>query len=340
LCQGRHKIFQWERVVGVFTQWSEESLAEPSLATQVGSEPTRLGDMVGHSLVMQRLFSRLRQASQHLRIVTLEGEPGTGKALTARTLHSLGPASTSAFVVCAASHFVSADTQAFLEDVRGGTLFLTRLNDLNAEQQSRLFDFLEWWEHRSSRDTGNFLPRQLFVSSQQSLRQLSAGGGMRADLCYRLTAIRFVLPPLRERREDIAALAEWLATRHGAMHGKSIRGLGPGSLSRLLAHSWPGNVRELETVIANAAMECAGQWIRPIDIPPLLSVAQSQNKPARPAPGSSSEDDPNLDRMILRHITHVLAKTGGNKLKAAQLLGISRSTLYRLLESDSLASQN
>ena len=161
---------------------------------------------------------------------------------------------------------------------------------------------------------------------------------MRADLCYRLTAIRFVLPPLRERREDIAMLADWLATRHGAVHGKSIRGLGPGSLSRLLAHSWPGNVRELETVITNAAMECAGQWIRPIDIPPLLSAGESQNKAVAQAPDSNADYDPNLDRMILRHIMQVLAKTGGNKLKAAQMLGISRSTLYRLLDSGSSLS--
>jgi transcriptional regulator of acetoin/glycerol metabolism len=84
-------------------------------------------------------------------------------------------------------------------------------------------------------------------------------------------------------------------------------------------------------------MECAGQWIRPIDIPPLLSAAQAQHTPS--ASVSSSEDDPNLDRMILRHITLVLSKTGGNKLKASQLLGISRSTLYRLLESGSLAAQ-
>jgi DNA-binding NtrC family response regulator len=325
--------------VGVLTQWGDESLAEPSLAAHAGNELTQLGEMAARSLVMQRLFTRLRQASPHLRIVALEGESGTGKTLAARTLHSLGPASDHAFVACAATRFVSAETQSLLDEARGGALFLTRLNDLDAGQQSRFFDFLEWWEHRSGRDTSSFLPRQLFVSSHQSLRQLSAGGGMRADLCYRLTAIRFVLPPLRERREDIALLADRFAMRHGAMHGKAIRGLGPGSLPRLMAHSWPGNVRELEAVIANAVMECAGQWIRPIDIPPLLAAVQAHGKPASPASDSSAEDDPNLDRMILRHIMHVLAVTGGNKLKAARLLGISRSTLYRLLESDSQMQQ-
>jgi DNA-binding NtrC family response regulator len=325
-------------VVAGFAQWSEDSVYEALTSPEerpASGELACLGDMVGRSLIMQRLFSRLRQAAPHLRIVAIEGEAGTGKALTARTLHALGPAATASFVVCAASRFVSAETQALLEEVRGGALFLTRLSDLTPDQQSRLVDFLEWWEHCSGRDAQNSLPRQLFVSSCKPLRQLSASGDLRADLSYRLTAIRFELPPLRERRDDIALLADWFATRNGASHGKPVRGLGPGSLARLLSHHWPGNVHELETVLTNAAMDCPGQWIRPIDIPPLMHGA----KPQIPAADDAiSDDDPNLDRMILRHVTQVLTRTGGNKLRAAQLLGISRSTLYRLLDSGSLAS--
>ncbi len=289
-----------------------------------------LGGMIGQSLVMQRLFGRLRQAAPHLRVVTLEGEAGTGKALAAKTLHGLGPASAGAFVTCAAARFLSVATQEVLEEARGGTLLLTRLIELTAEQQSRFLDFLEWWEQKTSRDAQGIFPRQIFVSSTRPLRQLSASGGLRADLCYRLTAIRFDLPPLRERRDDIPALAEWFAMQHGALQGKTIRGLGPGALARLMPHEWPGNVRELEMVMANAATECAGQWIRPIDIPALRHVA------AQPAlvTTQAADDDPNLDRMILRHITAVLASTRGNKLRAAQLLGISRSTLYRLLETN------
>lgn len=321
-----------------FAQWSEEAAGNEAVvagAAESQGEPTRLGEMAGRSLVMQRLFARLRQAAPHLRIAAIEGEEGTGKALTARTLHSLGPASGAPFVVCAATRFISSETQAVLEEVRGGTLLVTRPGDLTAEQQSRFVDFLEWWEHRSGRDGQGFFPHQLFVSSAKPLRQLSASGDLRADLSYRLTAIRFEMPPLRERREDIAALAEWFVAQYSTAHGKPLRGLGPGSLQRLLSHNWPGNVRELETVITNAAMECPGQWIRPIDIPPLLKNAL----PAETGLGdTNTEDDPNLDRMILRHIHRVLSKTGGNKLRAAQLLGISRSTLYRLLDSGSPAS--
>jgi DNA-binding NtrC family response regulator len=318
--------------VASFTEWIGNTVAEESVAAGPrpgNGEPFSLGDLVGRSLIMQRLFARLRQSAPHLRIVTIEGEAGTGKALTARTLHSLGPASSSSFVVCSASRFISSETQLLLEEVRGGTLLLTRLSELTPDQQSRFVDFLEWWEHRSGRDSQGFFPRQLFVSSCRPLRQLSVSGELRADLSYRLTAIRFELPPLRERRDDIAHLADWFVARHGMAHGKPLRGLGPGSLARLLSHGWLGNVRELETVITNAAMECPGQWIRPIDIPPLLSAAQST---AQMTSDVDSEDDPNLDRMILRHIRQVLLKTDGNKLRAAQLLGISRSTLYRLLD--------
>lgn len=311
-------------MVASLIQWSEGSAVEA--LTDAHTE--RLGGMIGRSPVMQRLFSRLRQAAPHLRIVTIEGEAGTGKTLMACTLHSLGAAAGVPFVACAASRFVSEDTQALLEEVRGGTLFLTRLGDLAPGQQSRLVDFLEWWEQRGGGNAQGIFPRRLFVGSSKPLRQLAAGGELRADLCYRLGAIRFELPPLRERRDDIAPLAEWFAVQHGAAHGKTIRGLGHGSLQRLLSHNWPGNVRELETVMTNAAMDCPGQWIRPIDIPPLID-AQPAVSPATTA----NSDDPNLDRMILRHITEVLAQTGGNKLRAAQLLGISRSTLYRLLDS-------
>jgi DNA-binding NtrC family response regulator len=314
--------------VGALTQWNNGAF---SGARQIH----RLGSMLAQSLVMERLFARMRQTAPHVRIVAFEGEAGTGKMLAAQTLHAFGPVSRANFVPCPASHFTTGDVQPLLEEASGGTLFLTRVGDLGPEQQSRLFDFLEWWEHRSTRNTSGHFPQQIFFSSQQPIRKLSASGRLRADLCYRLTAIRFVLPPLRERREDIALLAEHFALQFGVEQKKPIRGISDTALQRLLSHSWPGNVRELQMTISNAVLESESQWIRPIDIALLpLEAVRAPIRPAAPQ-AEDSEEDPNLDRMIVRHVRNVLAKTGGNKLRAAQMLGISRSTLYRLLESSS-----
>jgi two-component system response regulator AtoC len=168
---------------------------------------------------------------------------------------------------------------------------------------------------------------------------------MRADLSYHLTSVRLQLPPLRERREDVPLLVDYFLEQFSRRHGKPLRGLGPGVLQHLLAHSWPGNVRELETTISSGALMCEGQWVRMIDLPLLSAIAQEEpslflaagNGTAAGQPSSAEDaDDPNLDRAILRHIRRVLAQVGGNKLRAARLLGISRSTLYRLLDAGSL----
>ncbi len=286
-----------------------------------------LGSMVGRSPAMQRLFSQMRFTAQHLRMAAIEGESGTGKLLAARTLHAMGPAAGACFVICPATKFFD-QVQSVARDSRGGTLFLTHIEKLSLDQQGMLLEFLQWLDHQHARRVIDSIPRQILVSANQPLRRLAATPAMRADLCHRLTAMRFAIPALRERREDIPLLAEQFAFCFSSIHGKPIRGLGPQTLPRLLSHTWPGNVRELESAIHTAALDCPGQWIRPVDIPPLSSPA-----PAQPASVEATDDDPNLDRAILRHITRVLARAEGNKLRAARLLGISRSTLYRLLES-------
>lgn len=110
-----------------------------------------------------------------------------------------------------------------------------------------------------------------------------------------------------------------------------MRGIGPQTLQRLTAHNWPGNVRELQSAVHTAALDCEGQWIRPIDLPTLSPAPE-----VRPD-GIPVEDDANLDRAILRHINRVLARVDGNKLRAAKMLGISRSTLYRMLDAASVS---
>jgi DNA-binding NtrC family response regulator len=179
------------------------------------------------------------------------------------------------------------------------------------------------------RATKDYVPLQIVVGSTQSLRRLAGSGTFRSDLATHLTAIRFGIPPLRDRKDDIPLLAGLFLRNWSREHNNPLRGFAAGVVPRLTSYAWPGNVRELEFVIGAAALECSGQWIRPIDIPRLHWPAPSAPAPATADPFA---DDPNLDRAILRHITRILARASGNKVRAAKMLGISRSTLYRLLD--------
>lgn len=298
-------------------------------------EDWMLGAMAGRSLVMQYLFARMRSTAPHFRLAAIEGETGSGKLIAARTLHRLGPAAAGPFVPWIASEFLP-EPHLHWRESRGGLLYLSHIDELSLDQQSRLRNFLERAAYERIRSHIASGPLQLVAGSSQPLRRLSAAGAFRSDLASRLTAIRFALPPLRDRREDIPLLAALFLRRWSENHSKPFRGFAPGALGRLTCHSWPSNVRELESVIAAAALEAAGQWIRPIDVPRLAWPT-----PAGPSVELSeySGDDPNLDHAILRHVTLVLARVNGNKVRAARMLGISRSTLYRMLEGGSLNAQ-
>ncbi len=231
-------------------------------------EKWMLGTMAGRSLAMQQLFARMRCTAPHFRMVAIEGESGTGKLLTAQTLHRIGPSAAGPFVPALASDFLAAP-QAFWKDAATGLAYLSRVDELSPEQQRLFRDFLERVAHERLRKMPVPGPRQIIVGSSHSLRRLASTGAFRADLASHLTAIRFVLPPLRDRREDLPLLAGLFLRQCSLHHGKPMRGFAPGTLSRLAAWSWPGNVRELQSVLSAATIECPGQWLRPLDIPRL-----------------------------------------------------------------------
>lgn len=309
-------------------------LLEPDLLLDI--RQSTLGPMVGRSPVMQHLFTRMRCTAPHFRVAAVEGEPGTGKMLAARTLHQLGPGSAGPFAPFAVTEFLE-NPLARWNEARGGLLYLSHIEELAPGRQRELRDFLERAAHERMRTRSASGPLQLVAGSLQPLRRLSAAGSFRADLAAHLTAIRFAIPPLRERREDIPLLAALFLGRWSERHGKLLRGFASGVLDRLARQLWPGNVRDLESAVNAASLETTGQWIRPIDIPRLDWTAPV----AAPAPVPESHaDDPNLDRAILRHVTLVLARVNGNKVRAARLLGISRSTLYRMLDGDRSAASD
>ena len=178
----------------------------------------------------------------------------------------------------------------------------------------------------------------MLASSQTSLRQMAERGRMLPDLAFRLTALRFAIPPLRQRKEDIAPLAQSLLDRICIRYQHRPVVLGPGVLARLLQHDWPGNVRELASVLETALLEAVNGVIRPGDLalptgPESNLETQPGMQPALPAENLS------LDAVILRHVQCVLNLNRGNKLRAARQLGISRSTLYRILANEAILAQ-
>ena len=232
------------------------------------------------------------------------------------------------FVPCLASAFLQQTAAcdwdlALTSSARGGMLLLDRIHELDEREQARLVRFLLWLEHQRYGNSGD-APRHVVVTTALPLHRLPSADSPSGDLQSRLAAIRLVIPPLRARREDIPLLAQIFSHRFSRLYKKDVRGLGPGTLEPLLRYPWPGNVRQFESVIQAAALATRGEWIRPVDLPILPGKAHSPELP-------SQESDFNLDHAIHRHVLNVLQQTHGNKLRAAALLGIGRSTLYRLL---------
>jgi DNA-binding NtrC family response regulator len=187
---------------------------------------------------------------------------------------------------------------------------------------------------------------------------MAGQGLLLPDLAFRLTAIRFTIPPLRQRREDIVPLAQFLLDRICARYQQRPVALGPGTLARLLQHSWPGNVRELASVLENALLEATNGVIRPADLAlpdgplpppnsqfdPSLLANLWANPTANPAamlgPQSAvGAADLSLDAVIRHHVQYVLDLNRGNKLRSARQLAISRSTLYRILANENFLSR-
>ncbi len=286
---------------------------------------------------MRQLIAQMQRVAPHLTMATLEGEEGTGRSLAARALHAAGPAASGPFVSWPAAHFFASDTRpqgsgawsdAILNQARGGMLFLDLVHQLSADQQEALTDFLHCFDDQSFA-SGDPFPAQVVFSTSLSLRH--SHFGFREDLASRICAVRFRLPPLNERREDIPLLAQLFIQRFARVYGKPVRGLGPGTITPLLRYAWPRNVRELEETIAAAALATESQWIRPIDLPPMPGGNTHGHSAVAGTPEAKPEPGLDLDSAIRDHVDRVLRRTRGNKLRAAQLLGISRSTLYRIL---------
>jgi two-component system response regulator AtoC len=262
----------------------------------------------------RKLLLQAEMVAPYLRLAAVEGEGGAGKQTLARFLHSRCSMATHAFRRFDAREWL-AGSASNLE----GFIYLDRVDLLAAPGQGLLLGVLKALH--------DYPPGRAVVvaSSQASLRQMACQGLLLPDLAFRLAAVRFIIPPLRQRREDIPSLAQALLNRICARYRQPSAPLGPAAMARLLQHNWPGNVRELASVLEASLLESVNGEIRAEDLA-LLSAPLPQ-----PEYSGAPFESLDLDAVIKHHVQFVLSLNHNNKLRAARQLGISRSTLYRIL---------
>lgn len=313
-------------------------------------------NLIGRTPSMVQLYKTVAKVADTKSTVLLYGESGTGKELVARSIHYNSRRNHRPFIPvdCAAlsenlleselfGHIRGAFTGAvyakkgLFEEADGGTIFLDEVANINISMQTKLLRFLQ--EHEIKRVGGTQSLKvdvRVIAATNRQLEPLVKEGKFREDLFYRLNVVAINLPPLRERKEDIPLLTSYFIRKFSEEHKKSVSQISPAALEILTYYSWPGNVREFENTIERAVIFSNQPIILPEDLPPNLL----DNLPAYIRTGFEKKKLFAADRFLplkdveKNYILKVLEQTGGNKTKASEILGIDRTTLYRILEKD------
>ncbi len=310
------------------------------------SERPRAASLIGQSRKMVEVFKLVGKVSHGRTAVLIQGESGTGKELIARAIHDNSPRATHRFVAinCSAipdslleselfghtkGAFTGAQTtrRGLLEEASGGTFFLDEVGDLTPAGQAKLLRVLQEGEIRRIGSNESLrVDLRIISASRRNLADLVAVGRFREDLLYRLNTVTILLPPLRERLEDIPLLGEFFLTRYGDQKEVPITSFSSTAMSALAEYSWPGNVRELEHVIERAVALATHAILSIDDLPPeVVQKNGGKSDHSEMLPGT-------LKALQKEQVLKMLESTHGNKERAARLLGISRRTLYRLLD--------
>jgi DNA-binding NtrC family response regulator len=301
-------------------------------------------EMVGRSPLMLEVFSRIRRVAPHFSTVMVTGETGTGKELVAKALHRLSPYGKGPFVVCNATAIVETlfeselfgyvkgaftgaaqDRAGLFEFAHGGTVFMDEIGELPLAAQAKLLRVLQ---NQEVQRVGSPAVRQVDVrvvaATNRDLRAMVAQKTFRNDLYYRLSMVEVHLPRLVMRKEDLPLLERHFIEAFAHRYHKPLHGITRRAQALLARYSWPGNVRELENVLGYACMMTDRQVVDVRDFPERLRAQVAQG---------TGEDEGMLplDELGRRHARKVLDRVGGNRVRAAEILGISRATLYRLL---------
>ncbi|HYL57543.1 MAG TPA: sigma-54 dependent transcriptional regulator [Candidatus Acidoferrales bacterium] len=339
-----------------------------------GSE--RLGGMVVRSAQVRKVLKTVSRLSPYKSTVLISGESGTGKELVARALHNLGPVPSGPFVTFNCSNLVESlaesqlfghvrgaftdareESQGYFRSANGGTLFLDEIGELPLKVQPKLLRAVETHEVQPVGSSHSYkVDIRLIAATNRDLRAMVKAGQFRDDLYYRMNTAAIFIPPLRERREAIPAFVGYFIEHFNNLFGKDVRKISRRALEALGIYQWPGNVRELAHAIESAIILSDNDTIDVPDLPEqvidstgaeLLYLqdelsalgSDSDNVARRPAPLNFGEAPLGflLDDVIKKTLVRSLEETDGNRRRAADLLGVSRSTLYRMLARYGLA---
>jgi two-component system, NtrC family, response regulator HydG len=327
-----------------------------------------VGGMVVRSAQMRKTLLGIARLGPHKATVLIYGESGTGKELVARALHAFGSNPKGPFVTFNCSNLLESlaesqlfghvrgaftdareDLPGYFRSANGGTLFLDEIGELPLRLQPKLLRAVETHEVQPVGSSQNYqVDIRLVAATNRDLRTMVNAGQFRDDLYYRLNATTINIAPLRQRREAIGALVGYFIEQYNQLFSKQIRYVSRRALDALRSYNWPGNVRELGHAIQNAVVMTDGERIDVRALPEFvlaIESAKSQgcNKPAAQlqTPSARSEHEKawplSLDEVIKQTLLRSLEETEGNRRRAADLLGVSRSTLYRMLARYGLA---
>jgi two-component system response regulator HydG len=328
-----------ERVAHALLVDQENRILREQLRTRPG-----FGGMIGISVKMQRVYRLIEKVSQHNYPVLILGESGTGKEIVASSIHFLGPRRQKPFMPVDCSALVPSlieselfgyvkgaftgaqhNKQGLLETAEEGTLFLDEIGDMPVDLQAKLLRAIQEHEIKPVGSTARLpLRARIIAATNRDLETAVRNGTFRQDLYFRLNVVQIKIPPLRERKTDIPLLANAFLEKFADPDGPP-RKLSEEALRCLIAYDWPGNVRELENAIERAVALGPGPNLQLNDLPSNLQYGTG---------GQPLEDDKlvSLDTMERRAIFRALQETGGDKVAAARILGIGKTTLYRKLK--------
>jgi len=328
-----------ERVARAVELQQENRVLREQLRTRPG-----FGGLIGLSAAMQRVYKMIEKVSQHEYPVLILGESGTGKELAARSIHFSGarkdrpfaPVDCSALVptlieselfgyVKGAFTGAMQAKQGLLEAAQGGTLFLDEIGDMPVDLQAKLLRALQ---EREVKPVGSTERRPINVrviaATNRDLDAAIRAGTFRQDLYFRLNVVQIKLAPLRDRKSDIPLLVTAFLEKFSNPQGPA-RTISEEAMRRLIAYDWPGNVRELENAIERAVALGSGPIVHMADLPSNLQYPSSERVPEK-------DEILPLEELERRAILRTLRETGGDKLSAARILGIGKTTLYRKLK--------